>query len=275
MQWYLKSTKLFFSLLFILVFIGSCQLEEITSPTDTNTPADTTTPAETPSSSPLSPSTPPSPTSSIKLNIDKIIQDVLDQLSVGKILFNVPEEMKVGETERIEVRIAKIATKDFDSNLTGRGKPQVEPTKFGAETKVELVGNSFDIKGISTGWQVVGGKEPTEWSWDVTPNESGEQTLSIIVTVRVKIPDQGIDSVKNYPVEIKKIKVKINPIKSGVNFVKNNVVNLLPLIFGPASIVGIVGWVIAKRKQKKLSQSSSNLSDNQKEVDNQNATDED
>ncbi|HAA31048.1 MAG TPA: hypothetical protein DCE56_29250 [Cyanobacteria bacterium UBA8553] len=267
MQWRFKSTGLFFSHLLLLVFIASCQ-NASNSPTDSPTPADTPAgTSSTPADTPL-----PTPTLLPKINIDKIVQDAIDQLSVGKILFNVPEEMQVGETERIEVRIAKTVTKDFDNKLKGKGKPVLENIKFGTVTEVKLEGNSFEIKGISTGLQVVGGEDYTEWSWDVTPKKSGEQTLSLIVSVRIKVPQLEIDSVRNYPVDIKKIKVKVNPIYSIKDLLINNWSDLFPLIFGSGSIAGIIGWIIAKRK--KFKKSNSKPTDNQEDVDNQEANDE-
>jgi hypothetical protein len=266
MPWRVKSTGLFFSLLLILVFVVSCQPRDDAGD-DLRRP-----PSDTPAGAKLPPET-PTPTSSPKLNIDKIVQDTLDQLSVGKILFNVPEEMKVGETERIEVRIAKAVTNNFDYKLQGRGKPVIENIKFGTITEVKLEGNSFDIKGISTGSQIVGAKEYTEWSWNVTPKESGEQTLSLIVSVKIKIPQLEIDSVKNYPIEVKKIKVEVNPVYSAKDLLINKWSDIFPIIFGSGSIAGVVGWIIAKRK--KLKKSNSQPTDNQEDLNNKKGAEED
>jgi hypothetical protein len=277
MQFAFKSTRLFFGLLLILVFIVSCQSYQDT-PSDTTSPADTTatpSPADTPAGTTVSPTDIPEtlPTSSLpaKLDIDKIVQDAIDQLTVGKILFNIPEEMQVGKTERIEARIAKTITEDFNDKLQGNGKPIIQDIKFGAVTEVKLEGNGFDIKGISTGSLVTGGKEYTEWSWDVTPNKRGERTLSLIVSAKIKIPELEIDSVRNYTVEVKKIKVKVNPIVSAKGFLENNWKDLFPIVFGSGSIAGIIGWIIAKRKESK--ELNTNLPDNQEDVTKKEAAD--
>ncbi|NER29703.1 MAG: hypothetical protein F6J89_19320 [Symploca sp. SIO1C4] len=248
-----KSIGLFFSLFFVILFTVSCNRpESLESENSSKEPATLPTPEPTPEALIIpEPETLSERVSEPSFDVDKIIQGTIDQLFTGKLLSNIPEEMKVNETERIEVRITKEISQDFTDNLQGRGKPVIEDIKFGTVTEVSLRGDKFQISPISSGPQLVGGTEYTQWNWDVTPLEAGEQILSLVVSVRIQIPSLGVNAAKNYPVEEKNIKVTINRGLSAQEFLKNNWLDLIAPIFGSSSLLGIIGWLITKGKGKK------------------------
>jgi hypothetical protein len=190
-------------------------------------------PAEPPALSPLQP------------DFSKIVGDELKRLSLGRILFNPSKEMKVGIMERVEVRIAKTISEDLSARLRGRGVPQIEEIRVGTFMKVRLTGNNFDIKSLSHEDQPVTGEGFTQWDWDVVPLKSGNQSLLLSVTVRIKIPNDG-EETKDYPVFEREIKVKVNLIYSTKNFIKSYWQWIVSAIIAS----GIIGWVIRKWKGK-------------------------
>jgi hypothetical protein len=190
------------------------------------------------------------PSESGSQNIDDIVDSELQKLTVGKILFNPPAEMKVGSTERVEVRIEKSELEGFAEGLKGKGEPQIESIKVGTFMQAHLNGMNFEIISLSHEEQLVSSSAVTQWDWDVTPLKSGEQKLELTVTVRIVVANHGVEK-KDYPVFERQIKVKINPVYSIKNFLKVNWQWIISTIIGS----GIIGWFtnryIKKRKKKR------------------------
>jgi hypothetical protein len=182
--------------------------------------------------------------------LSEIVENELKKLSPGQILFNVPQEMIVGIKERVEVRITKTITEDLAKGLKGRGLPQIEEIRVNTLMGVRLNGDNFDIKALSHEEQIVAGEGFTQWAWDVTPLESGIQSLLLTVTVRIKIPNYGEER-KDYPVFERKINVKVNPPYTIKKFIRSYWQWIITTIIGS----GVIGWLVKKlwksRKKKK------------------------
>ena len=163
----------------------------------------------------------------------------METLDLGQILFNPPQEMKVGVKERVEVRIAKTITDDLSSGLRGRGVPQIEEIKVGTFMKVRLTGDNFDIEPLGHEEQLVAGEGFTQWDWDVIPLKSGIQLLLLIVTVRIKIPDDG-EETKDYPVFERQIRVKVNRIYTIKKFIEKHWKWIITTIISS----GIIAWIV-------------------------------
>ncbi len=183
-------------------------------------------------------------------DLSEIVENELKKLSPGQILFNVPQEMKVGIKERVEVRITKTITEDLAKGLKGHGLPQIEEIRVNTLMGVRLNGDNFDIKALSHEEQIVAGEGFTQWAWDVTPLESGIQSLLLTVTVRIKIPNYGEER-KDYPVFERKINVKVNPPYTIKKFIRSYWQWIITTIIGS----GVIGWLVKKlwksRKKKK------------------------
>ncbi len=180
-------------------------------------------------------------------NRSKIVEDELKNLSLGQVLFNPPQEMQVGIKERVEVSISKTIKEDLSKGLRGRGIPQIEEIEVGTFMTVRLRGDNFDIKTISNEEQLVAGEGFTQWEWDVTPLGSGNHSLLLTVTVRIKL-SEGDEEKKDYPVFERQIKVKVNPVYTTIQFAKRHWMWIITTISGS----GIIGWLIKKwRKSKK------------------------
>lgn len=172
---------------------------------------------------------------------EALVRETLSTLTKGQYVFNPPKEMKVGEKERIEVRITEDIAADLTKDLKGRGTPQVDKSiEVGTFMKVRLCcgppghGHPFDIISLNEAEQVVTNNKITEWAFDVTPRESGKQKLQLIITVRIKLPGME-DEKKDHPVIEKTIHVKVNAWRSTNKFIKNNwqwlaVTIIIPLI---------------------------------------------
>lgn len=179
-------------------------------------------------------------------DLSETVENELKKLTLGRILFNVPQEMKVGTKERVEVRIAKNFTENLSTGLRGHGIPQIEEIKVNTLMGVRLNGDNFDIKALSHEEQIVAGDGFTQWDWNVTPLKSGIQSLLLTVTLRIKIPNYGEER-KDYPVFERRIKVKVNPPYAIKKFIESYWQWIVTVILIP-----MIGWFVNKwRKSRK------------------------
>jgi len=142
----------------------------------------------------------------------EILEEELERIPVGRVVFNPPEEMKVGIIERIEVRISKNAETDLISALKGRGIAQIENIKVSELMKVRVSGRDFDITSLNEEEQFIDTQGFTEWAWDIVPKKSGNKIIHLHVTLRIRLPFG--EERKDHPVLDKEVIVKVNPFYS-------------------------------------------------------------
>jgi len=184
----------------------------------------------------------------VKIERDSVLIEKLDEemaeLSVGKILFNPPEIMKVGVKERIEVRISQNINEDLTERLRGRGFPRIEEIIVSTVMKVKLSGNDFKIESHSEEEQYIQSAGYTQWEWDATPLKSGNRLIRLSVAVSVYLDELG-EKTKSLPVLEKEIYVKVNMSYSFYNFIKEK----WEWIAG--TIIALIGLYLAYKKSKK------------------------
>ncbi|AFY36083.1 hypothetical protein [Calothrix sp. PCC 7507] len=130
------------------------------------------------------------------------------KLRPGQIAFTVPQEMQVEKDELVKARISDDLQNDLKAGLSGN--PQTAPIKVSDFMEANLTGQNFTIKPITKENQVLLKGQVTEWRWSVTPTDQGEQTLSLIVSARIKIPNQTEESIQLEVLD-RSIKVAVNP----------------------------------------------------------------
>jgi hypothetical protein len=152
------------------------------------------------------------PVSETGVDLGALIAQQINSLATGRLAYNPPSEMVLGETVRVAARIDKDAagTTDITSTMPGTSQPTVEPIKVGTFMKARLSGDGFDIRPLSNEEQLVAGDTFTEWSWDVTPRVGGEHKLSLLVTVRLNVPGMGEEQ-RDYPVKDSAVNVRVTP----------------------------------------------------------------
>ncbi len=141
-------------------------------------------PSPLPSPFPSPPPGPPPPPPPPPGSTLEAIQNLVDrELEKGVILYNPPEQMRVDETVRVEVRISREFSEGIREGLRGPGAPRVEELQVGTFMKVELKGPAFDITPIGSDVQPLLAVGFTEWRWDVRPTVSGNHPLYLVATV--------------------------------------------------------------------------------------------
>ncbi|MDJ0775603.1 MAG: hypothetical protein QNJ49_19620 [Mastigocoleus sp. MO_167.B18] len=125
-----------------------------------------------------------------------------NELRLGQIALNTPTKMRVGETELVKVHISDDLKLDLKSKLGD--KVEIKKIKVSDLLKVILKGTNFAIEPIHEEEQILANGELVPWSWEVTPNESGEQKLFLIVYAKKA---EGLKYLKTFD---RTITVKVN-----------------------------------------------------------------
>lgn len=181
---------------------------------------------------------PPAPGSTLA-QLDEIAGRELES---GSILYNPPDQMRVGEVERIEVRITRRFPDEIAKGLQGRGNPRVEELLVGAFMKVELTGDDFEIMPIGSPVKPLLAPSFTEWRWEVTPIASGTNPLSVIATVVYQ--DQPLKE----RVFERRINVVVNPMYSTETWFASNWDKLLAALGITAA--GVFGALYRRLRRK-------------------------
>lgn len=140
----------------------------------------------------------------------------------GQLAENVPRSMRVGNSERIEIRIAKAHAKAITSGLEGGGLAWRHDVTVSQAMSVRLRApdGGFFIETASpeTQWienqlGLMAGEEYASWRFLVTPNKRGWARLQIIVSART-IGADGLAAETALPDQVIEVKVRTNLVRA-------------------------------------------------------------
>lgn len=195
--------------------------------------------------------TPVSMTTTTPADPDQVLQNAVDSLPVGKVLFNHPSEMRMGEAKEVQVRITRDVATDISTGLTAPGtvtKDQIteqQQIKVSTSMKVQLHGEPyFDVKPLTDEEQLITKTGFTEWKFTVIPLQGGKWPLHLTVTAVVHAADR--EKVKNLEVLDEQVTVQVSTLEVVQAFIGNNWQWLIGTIFIP-----IGAWLLPKLRKKK------------------------
>ena len=137
-------------------------------------------------------------------------------LNPGQLLISAPKEMRVGVPVPFVLRIAAANQSDgISSDLPAGGQTATSTIHVTPKMRATLSGTGFTIQSTSQEEQLIGGGTPTEWSWQVTPTESGNREL--VANVYVELGEHVKATPKRWPVH-----VSANPGRSVSQFLGSN-----------------------------------------------------
>jgi hypothetical protein len=128
----------------------------------------------------------------------------------GRLLFNPPDRMRLGQTERVEVRLARALTLDAEllEHLRGHGEPRLEEIPTAPLMAVTLKGDGFRIEAYSDEEQIVTREGVTTWEFDICALKRGQQRLVICVSLRIPLKGRPFEH-KSIPVREATIDVQV------------------------------------------------------------------
>lgn len=186
--------------------------------------------------------------------VDNTTEDITNE-SVGIMAYSTPEQMVVGKSYTIKLRISKENNKvqlvSGDRNIpindvTIDSKVVIESIRVEPIMSASLLSEEgkFLITPVSTETQNIEDKGYTEWQWRITPLKGGDNFLKLVVKVRIS--NENGDFYKDITVFDKNIKVKSNITFSIKTWISNYWQWLISTIFIP-----LIVWFYKKKKEEK------------------------
>jgi hypothetical protein len=159
-----------------------------------------------------------------KVTYDDLAAAAFAQLvQPGRLVFNPPDRMQLGSTERVEVRLTRTLQLDalLLEDLRGHGKPQMEGISTAPLMSVTLAGDGFQITAYSDEEQSVAQDRITTWEFDIRALKRGQQRLVLSVSLRIPVPDQPSERT-SIPVHEATIDVQVGTAALVGHFVSGN-----------------------------------------------------
>jgi hypothetical protein len=179
-------------------------------------------------------------------DIDQLIQ----RLPIGNIVFNTPNAMQVSQSQTIQLVLSGASTVDeLRKQITASGTLSADQIKISDELDVHLTGESFQIQSVTPESQAVGITHPSHWEWQVTPTKRGAQQLQLTVNAVLRI--DGVDREVSIQTYDRTIAVNVDWPNSLFAFLSANWQWLWTAIFVPIALV-IWRWFCKKREREKL-----------------------
>lgn len=212
-----------------------------TTPSPELTPLDTSTLLPTSTQLPAaSPVASPSPTPDLVM----LLQEQIDKLPQGGLIFSAPIAMTVGVGQRVEARIIQETTdqliEETIQELEALGEPTLDTIPITTLMRVRLHSASpdtFSIKALNEEEQILVGNE-NSWSWEVTPAKPGIHRLYLQVSIVLSNPADNSQTPHDFPVQEKEVAVTINAMYSLQSFIGNN----WQFLVG-SCITLLMGWI--------------------------------
>jgi hypothetical protein len=157
---------------------------------------------------------------------DDLVRSAFAELvQPGRLLFNPPARMQLGQTEGVEVRLARTRTPELDAelpkHLRGTGEPHLEDIPTAPLMAVTLKGDAFQITAYSDEEQGVTQDGITTWEFDIRALKRGQQHLAMCVSLRIPVPGQPLEH-KSIPVREATIYVQVGAPALVGQFVSRN-----------------------------------------------------
>ncbi len=147
------------------------------------------------------------------------IEQSLQSLKQGKLAYETPAKMKMGDSQTVT---ARIGSEQVDSGTLTQGLGEnggtvsTVDTPVSVKMKMTLKSVDFDITPLNSEEQVVGGRKPTEWEWTVSPKHSGTLRLHLDAVVELK------DVSRDFTTVDREIAVAVDPVGAVEAFVEHN-----------------------------------------------------
>ncbi len=170
---------------------------------------------------------PQPPTRSLSEISGKIDRAIRESASSG-IVFNTPQEMKIGESYTVEAEVSYALIEDLSKGLDG--------FRLGDQIGLILSGSGLDISEEGLDIKSIDKESPSTWQWEITSQTQGVKSL--VLSVAIASETTILDD--TFPTYRRIIDVQPNMIHS----ITSSYLIMTILI---VLIIVIVAWVLTRR----------------------------
>ncbi len=148
----------------------------------------------------------PTPTSNQEKSL-RLVDKILDSMSIANIVFNKPEILYLNKTAKIQLLLSlKKSIEELKHEVSPESEGQIEGAvvKVAALMKAQLTSiNTFKINDITTAEQAIGINDTVEWLWAINPLLTGTHTLHLTLTAIFKVDGREVHrSIKTFDYKI-------------------------------------------------------------------------
>jgi len=183
-------------------------------------------------------------------DLSETIESEIRKLAAGRLIFDAPEGMKVGQTYIVEADVPYSFVKDLSESIKRMSGERFGDLNMRENIGVRLKGRGFDIKtnGETNGFDLddngdlrrsVMKGSAEKWIWTVSPEKSGYQSL--LLSIEVLVEDARYNEmIRDYPVFQKVVDVKPN----FLHIITGSYAVMAGFII---IVVAVVGWILVKK----------------------------
>jgi len=134
-------------------------------------------------------------------------KELADNLFMGKMIFNTPQQMRSDEIKEATLRISK--NEIIIDDLAKENQIIQENIKISPFMKAVLKSLDFDIMALNSEEQIIDDDTMTEWKWSIAPKNFKEEG-QVYLTITVRVPLGHKEEYKDIPVFKRTIKILLN-----------------------------------------------------------------
>jgi hypothetical protein len=176
-----------------------------------------------------------------------VVDQLLERLDVGNIVFNAPREMAVDEPTDIQLVLGiEKALEELRRQVTAQGEKTEAQIRVSDRMEARLSGSNFSITALTPEIQAISRSESTQWRWEVIPKKTGKHVLHLTLDVLLDI-DGGV-SARNLRTFDEEIEVQVSWPKVAAEFLRDNWQWLWAAVLVP---LGPWAWNKLKRKKRR------------------------
>jgi len=139
---------------------------------------------------------------------EKEVEKKLENLKLGKYIFNFPKSMSLYDIKETTLRISE--NEIFINDLNLSNKTLKEDINISSFMKAKLISSDFKILDLNSEEQIIKGKGFTEWKWLISPIIKKSKGI-IYLRITLRFPfSNGSEEKLDIPTIKREIKIKVN-----------------------------------------------------------------
>ena len=172
------------------------------------------------------------------------VDQILETLELGRIAFNTPATIPLGDTAIIELILSTTESiETLQGMLNAVGERTGACILVSNEMEARLTGRGFGIEAITREVQAVSGEEVTKWKWEIEPTEGGVQRLHLTLSALLYM--EGSRTPRTIRTFERTIEVRVSWRRKVSDFVTNNWQWLLTALVIPLGV-----WIVQKMRER-------------------------
>jgi len=170
------------------------------------------------------------------LNAYKVVDDILKNMQLGTIAFNVPSSMNLEDTALLHLVLSLTKqVEELKKLIEEKGRKEGARIRISNFMEATLSGPNFHITAITPARQVISAHEDTEWKWEIQPQRTGTNNLHLVLNALFTI--EGRDRFRTVKSFDKTIEVKVTFAQTLMGFFRENWKWLWTTLLAPAALI--------------------------------------